>query len=597
MLPFTVYSYRIESFNDQGSTSSRSQNIKITLPTQPCCNFTFQLVNIRSSQVQVIWSVPERLNGLAPFYSIKVYSKKNPNLSSNPIDLDNLVEWTNSSKIVDHVQPSASILQSTITSLNAYSRYFLSIKACNRDLNNPNILYCLQGDPQTHSASRFISFITSQSRPENQSQPVLISLNSSFIIIGVGRPLKPNGIIVLYEIYKKSLNLSQQEYSLACAIEEFFDPNDVHGDNRLRICVIRNLKPLSTYEIVATSSTVIGRSKPSAGLILTTLENAPICPPIIESAVSLKFDSVFINWLPSFAQTTADNYWTNCLGGGITNFSVYLINNTRPQLVYSGLENSFNQTKLNPSQTYEFYVELCNNAGCFKTNVFSVKTLDPPPNKWSLNDLTYSQVGSAIKFDWSKYRPYNSTNWTSIKYVLERAKISFANPPPLLEQGYRLHGLNYFKFNADKYYPQGFPFFGLKYQFKTKKDGLIYLASSGFAQSEFSAVQVNLGDNSFVSDTHALLDTCSIHLLGDADYNKWNSAKVFRLNSYAFMRSNGKFVQTNSTRCNKQIITDVVNVYIGGLPDGFLSRDYIQQQDQKSKKIQSNRLIGNLYKN
>ena len=540
------------------------------------------------------WSVPERLNGLSPFYSIKVYSKKNASLPSNPVDVTNLVEWTNSSKLVDHVQSSSGQLQTTITDLNAYSHYLIELKACNRDLNNPTTLYCLQGVPQTHSASQFIIFITSQSRPENQTQPVLISLNSSFIIIGVRRPLKPNGIIVMYEIYKRSLNLSEQEYSLACVIEEFYDPNVLTKDNRLKICVIRNLRPRSTYEIVATSSTVIGRSKQSAELLLTTLDSAPICPPIIKSAVSLKFDSVFINWLPSFEQSSTDNYWTNCLGGGIANFSVYLLNNTQPQLVYSGIENSFNKTKLNASQIYEFYVELCNNAGCFRSEVFSVKTLDPPPNKWSLDDLTYTIVGSALKFDWSKYKPYNTTNSTSIKYLLERANISFANPPPLLEHGYRLHGLNYFKFDADKYYPQGFPFFGLKYQFKTSKDGLIYLASSGFSQSEFSAVQLNLGKNSFISDTHSLVDTCSIHLQGDANFKKWNSGKVFRLDSYAFMRSNGKFVQTNSTRCTKQIISNVVDVYIGGVPDGFLSRDQSNQAAQNSKMIQSNRIIGNL---
>ncbi|CAF0916506.1 unnamed protein product, partial [Brachionus calyciflorus] len=599
--PFTIYSYRIESYNDEGSTSSRLQYITIGLPSQPCCKFTYRLSNIRSTQADILWTQPERLNGMNPLYLIRVYYKLDPNKPINSFTLDNLNEQINSSLIIQHNNLSMSNnLQARITNLNPYTFYLANIKACNRDLNDPNRLYCLDGIPESSTKNlpnlnNYTSFITSQDKPENQTEPILISINSTFVIAGVKRPNMPNGIIVMYEIWKKMYNSSNQQATLACAIEDLFDPNNQiqSADNRFKICVIKNLSPKSTFGLIATSSTIIGRSNPSRELIFTTIENPPVCPPTIQESFSYSSSSIYIRWVPSYFQTINDTYWMKCLGGGINNYSLYLLNEKENFLIYSGLENSFNYTKLNSSQNYYFYLELCNIAGCLRTSDFMVRTLDPPPNKWNLDDLKYTLINSsALKFDWSNYVPYNTSNSSQVKFRLERSKIAFSNPPTLLESGYRFHGFNYFKFDSEKYYPQGYPYFGLKYNIKTKRDGLVYFAASSYSQSEISATQLFQNRNWFLSNTQYQTEQCSIYLEGSKNNNDWNSIKLFRLNSFAFMYSNDNFTQVNSSQCRNQVITDVTGVFVGGLPDDFFSRDETSFSRQEFKKINRNRLYG-----
>lgn len=97
LLPFTTYSYRIQSFNSEGNTSSRPSLISITLPTQPCCVFEYRYLNVRSSKIDVQWTPPQRLNGINLLYIIKIFTKQNK-FSTN----FTLVEQTNSSVELEH---------------------------------------------------------------------------------------------------------------------------------------------------------------------------------------------------------------------------------------------------------------------------------------------------------------------------------------------------------------------------------------------------------------------------------------------------------------------------------------------------------------
>ena len=92
--------------------------------------------------------------------------------------------------------------------------------------------------------------------------------------------------------------------------------------------------------------------------------------------------------------------------------------------------------------------------GCASTDMFFVKTLDPPPNRWGKVVPNYELINSSlIKFEWSNYMPFNITEnnradkTAELSFRLERSEISFAFPPPPLENGIRFHGFNYYVFN------------------------------------------------------------------------------------------------------------------------------------------------------
>jgi hypothetical protein len=128
-----------------------------------------------------------------------------------------------------------------------------------------------------------------------------------------------------------------------------------------------------------------------------------------------------------------------------------------------------------------------------------VVTVDPLPNSWD-NIVPTLQVinSSVVKLDWSNYVPLNNTptnQVNNITYRLERAEISFAYPPTALESGVRFHGFNYFAFKpGSQFYPEGYPYFGLKYFFRTKSSSsLVYFAASSFAQNELTLSQLLRG--------------------------------------------------------------------------------------------------------
>ncbi len=511
--PFEVYSYKVQAFNDEGSTISRAAFVSIVLPTNPCCTFHFFYSNTRSTSVDMIWSEPEKKNGLNMSYLIKVYQSLDPTLNANSISLSNLVEQQNSSVqlfhnfLVDNGFLTNNNFEYTLSNLFPYTKYFISIDACNRDLRNETRLFCLKGTVKSNTNSsknmNFIELVTSQDKPQNQPAPTLISSNTNSALVGVPLPLKPNGIILLYEIWISNLAKSDSKY-IACVIEDRYDPNDYNSVSNAKLvntCEINNLLPNTQYYMSVTSSTIIGRSLPSDELVFRTQEREPSCPPKITNAFSYRSDSIFFSWLPSYNMSLNVPNWLTCIQGNLRRFNLYQLKDRNFSLIYTGLENTFNLTNLNFSTEYEFKVELCNAVGCFSSDTFKVVTADPLPNSWN-NLVPTLQVinASMVKLDWSNYVPLNNTPTnlvTNITYRLERAEISFAYPPTALESGVRFHGFNYFVFKpGNQFYPEGYPYFGLKYHFRTKSpSSLIYFAGSSFAQNELTLNQLLRGKN------------------------------------------------------------------------------------------------------
>lgn len=147
-------------------------------------------------------------------------------------------------------------------------------------------------------------------------------------------------------------------------------------------------------------------------------------------------------------------------------------------------------------------------------------------------------------------------NTQEVTYRLERSPISFAYPPTPLERGIRFHGRNYFRFSASKYFPEGYPYFGLKFAYRTSlPSSLIYFAASSFAQSELELVQIYNNTPWFLANTQLKRDNCSIALntdvVGDDLSNnlsndKWHETKILRLAGFAYIRVQNKTKQVNN---------------------------------------------------
>jgi hypothetical protein len=385
--PFVIYSYKIQAFNDEGSTISKPSFISINIPIQPCCRFTFRLFNIRSTQFDITWTIPERLNGLDVLYFINVYRKIDP-FSSGLLDL---IKENTSSVILEHnvllkqsKSQTGESFTAEISNLVSYTQYYLEVRACNRDFNDKSVFYCLKGTAMEANTpvETLARFFTSQDKPDFQPPPNLITVSSSFVVISIPRPTRPNGIILLYEIWLKELINSNTTLSssalypnasnssaavgkqLACAIEDLYDPYDFNSTSaeltatgerkaKLKNCTILNLKPNALYSISATSSTIIGRSPSSRELEFTTLENMPTCVPRILLAGSFKSDNIYFSWQPTLQQSKVDPNWKSCIGGNLKNFSIYLLelnpvtNATEWDVILNGTQTTFNLTKVN----------------------------------------------------------------------------------------------------------------------------------------------------------------------------------------------------------------------------------------------------------
>ena len=141
--PFTLYSYKIESYNNKGSTISKPAFITIKLPSYPCCRFEFKVSNIRAKLLEIKWRPPKKLNGFDTLYFIETYRQIN---KSQPITKNNLIKLDNSSDIADlnGLVPFNGFFKYTIKNLEPYKQYLVSIKACNKDLTL-DLYYCLNG--------------------------------------------------------------------------------------------------------------------------------------------------------------------------------------------------------------------------------------------------------------------------------------------------------------------------------------------------------------------------------------------------------------------------------------------------------------------
>lgn len=120
-----------------------------------------------------------------------------------------------------------------------------------------------------------------------------------------------------------------------------------------------------------------------------------------------------------------------------------------------------------------------------------------------------------------------------------------------LEAGVRFHGRNFFKFPSKKYFPEGYPYFGLKFSMRSRlASSLVYFAASSFAQSELEVVQMYSGKPWFIANTQYMQTNCLLAFTATggpmslAD-NMWHDTKVLRVDDFAYLSANNYSSKVN----------------------------------------------------
>ena len=559
---------------------------------------------INSRRVVLKWSLPERLNGINPIFYLNLNHKPFNHLEKNEsISLG----ISYKSLLNDDLIQNNEVIY-TINELLPYSEYSIYIKACNQESSATNCLVGLSNSSNI-TPSNAIIFYTQQDKPELQQTPTIIGVNSTFASLAITKPLIPNGVILLYEVWLKNLNklslaLSKADNNigyLVCAVEEWYDPHGLNATialNETKMCIIKDLKPFSLYSVVVSSSTIVGHSEFSSELKFLTAEDRPLCAPKFVSAFSNSSNSIYLSWDPS--QLTTNNSWIECVRGNIKEFQLSIEINGTFKLIYSGPLNQYLVTRLIPLRKYAFKIALCNKIGCIesKTSV-TVTTKIAPPGINQPSPYFKPLNSSFIKFQWDENVNENDKdeNELSLRYRLERSTISFAYPPTILESGIRFHGLNYFNFPTASF-PDGYSFFGIKFSLRTSQEsGLIYFAGSSDAQDEFSSVQFSDGLPSFLSNTQADSDPCFVSLstrntIRFFNDDNWYNILAVRVQNYVYLQSDSEKNFKNASSCANDVIDGVTGVYIGGIPLKFLKLDETKFNSFNIGKIKRNNFIG-----
>lgn len=188
--------------------------------------------------------------------------------------------------------------------------------------------------------------------PEEQSPPVLSSRTSHSIQLSWSPPEQPNGVILLYKLYRNSTLFASEPAFIT-----------TYNDT--------GLKPITIYMYQVESVNIVGEAL-SEGFLTMTLEAAPeqVNAPVLQ----------VLNATAIQAQWKAPNI-TN---GAIIQYrlSLVAVNNQvlgTPIIKFSGLAQSTIVGDLTPFSLNRFVLQACTSAGCTDSQYVSIMSAETAP--------------------------------------------------------------------------------------------------------------------------------------------------------------------------------------------------------------------------
>uniref|UniRef100_A0A2C9JJ39 Usherin n=1 Tax=Biomphalaria glabrata TaxID=6526 RepID=A0A2C9JJ39_BIOGL len=316
--PGQEYSYTIIAENRKGSIESDAARA-VTYSASPSGLAAPIVTSVSSTSIKVDWTPPTSPNGAIVNYTVY---QGNTKVYTGP----------------------ATQLTYTVPGLQYYTQYTFSVEACTN-----------RGCQISQSSVA----MTLEALPEGQPQPTLLALADELgahagIQISWEGPVKPNGIIVGYELRRRSvLNVAEASYT---------EPVNVfNGSSRTLTDTSSELKPYTQYQYMVIATNSVGKTG-SLWASVTTKEASPqgVLPPVVNSTTSTTITV-------TVPQPTVSN--------GIIKFYRVLVNDT----VLSASPLSAVLTvglspPLSPYTLYNLKSQLCTSAGCATSTGVLVKT-------------------------------------------------------------------------------------------------------------------------------------------------------------------------------------------------------------------------------
>nr|XP_011759520.1 usherin isoform X1 [Macaca nemestrina] len=416
LLPYTKYSYYIETTNVHGSTRSVTVTFR-TKPGVPEGNLTLSyIIPVGSDSVTLTWTTLSNQSGPIEKYILSCV----PLAGGQPC-----------------VSYEGHETSATIWNLVPFAKYYFSVQACTSG-------GCLHSLP--------ITVTTAQAPPQRLSPPKVQKISSTELHVEWSPPMELNGIIIRYELYMRRLRSTKEttsEESRVFQSSGWLSPQsfaESANENALKppqtMTTITGLEPYTKYEFRVLAVNMAG-SVSSAWVSERTGESAPVfmIPP---SVVPLSSYSLNISW-----EKPADNVTRGkVVGYDINMISEQSLQQSIPvvfsQLLYTAKsqELSYTVEGLKPYRIYEFTVTVCNSVGCVTSASGAGQTLAAAPAQLR-PPLVKGINSTTIHLRWF---PPEELNGPSPTYQLERRESSLPALMTTMMKGIRFTGNGYCKF-------------------------------------------------------------------------------------------------------------------------------------------------------
>uniref|UniRef100_F6UX68 Usherin n=1 Tax=Ornithorhynchus anatinus TaxID=9258 RepID=F6UX68_ORNAN len=412
LLPYTSFSYYIETSNVHGSTRSAAVTFRTKSGTPEGSLHLHVVIPVGPRSVTLNWTAPSNHSGPLERYVLTC---------ALSVGLDPCSSY-------EGLETSA-----TIWNLIPFTKYNFSLLACTSG-------GCLQSLP--------VEATTAQAPPMGQNPPVVQKTSPTELYVKWSPPTEPNGIMISYELYMRKGLQSEDEHiapeSRVFQSSRWLSPHqdtESADDNALTPpqthATITGLEPYTKYEFYVLAENMAG-SVSSVWMSERTEESAPVfmTPPLV---FPLSPYSLNVTW------KRPDD---KVVRGEVVGYHINMISEELPhassQVLYmaEAHELSYPVTGLKPYKTYNFTVSLCNRVGCVTSKPGLGQTLAAAPTQ--LEAPQAEGINSTtMQIHWAIPKELNGP---SPIYQLERRESSSAAPNAKMMKGVRFTGSGYCKF-------------------------------------------------------------------------------------------------------------------------------------------------------
>lgn len=295
-------------------------------------------------------------------------------------------------------------------------------------------------------------------------------------------------------------------------------------------------------------------------IIFSSLSTAPIgaSKPSATSPSSSKME---VSWNVPFQSS-----------GIITRYEVYRYekksSNYGQAILSSSTDGNVFKTlisSLDAYSVYQFSIKACNSFSCTPHSAkVEARTLAAPPS--GQPDPTGVVLNSSsIGLFWQTPAQLNGP--PSLGYIVEKVLPSFTYPPPQVVKGVQFTGFGYYQFHGTVIPDSATTL--IEFYFKTNyPDGLMLFASSP-RQEDLIVIELRDGMPWFIFDTESGPGAFTVSATKKFNDDEWHHVLVSRDMRDGQITVDNYFKGNGTGVGNKNVIGQISNIFVGGLPDSF----------------------------